>query len=101
MRRSVKLLITKDVYVLTIKVGGPDKGDVDSEIAVVGRAVKAEIDAKRHRRPCRVLRVAVEADLISFSYGRVSKSLERVPCWPASPSTSQRSFETVFWSQDS
>lgn len=48
---------------LTVEVGRADKRDVDAEVAVVGRAVEAEVDAKGDRGPCRVLLVAVEAHL--------------------------------------
>lgn len=48
---------------LTIEVRGPNEGDVDAEVSVVGRAVEAEIDAEGDRGPGRVLLVAVEAYL--------------------------------------
>lgn len=48
---------------LTIEVRRADKRDVDAEVAVVRRAVEAEVDAKGNRGPRRVLLVAVEARL--------------------------------------
>lgn len=39
----------------TVEVGGADEGDVHAQVTVVGRAVKAQVDTERHRRPCRVL----------------------------------------------
>lgn len=47
----------------TVEVGRAHKGNVDAEVAVVGRAVEAQVDAERDRRPCRVLLAAVEANL--------------------------------------
>lgn len=37
---------------------------MDAEVAVVGGAVEAEVDAKGDRSPCWVLLAAVEADLL-------------------------------------
>lgn len=37
---------------------------MDTKVSVVGGAVKAEVDAKGDRGPCRVLLAAVEADLM-------------------------------------
>lgn len=37
---------------------------MDTKVSVVGRAIKAEVDAKGDRGPCRVLLAAIEADLI-------------------------------------
>ena len=54
------------VVVLTIKVGGPDKGDMDTQISVVRRAIQTQIYAKRYRRPCWVLGAAIEADLVGL-----------------------------------
>ncbi len=62
--------------VRTIKVGGADKGDMDTKVSVVGGAVEAEVDAKRDRRPRRVLLSAVKADLLPKSPVRISMS----PC---------------------
>ena len=42
---------------------------MDAEVAVVGGAVEAEVDAKRDRCPCWVLLAAVEADLLAGSSG--------------------------------
>ena len=36
---------------------------MDTKVAVVGRAIKAKIDAKRNRSPCWVVLSTVEADL--------------------------------------
>lgn len=47
----------------TIEICGSDKGDVDTEIAVIRGAIKTEIDTERNGRPCRVLGAAVEAYL--------------------------------------
>jgi hypothetical protein len=47
----------------TIKIGGPDERNVNAEVAVVRRAVKAEVDAEWYGSPCRVLLAAIEADL--------------------------------------
>lgn len=58
----------------TVEVGRAHKGNVDAEVAVVGRAVEAQVDAERDRRPCRVLLAAVEADLQDAS--GVSSRLE-------------------------
>lgn len=47
----------------TVKVRGADEGDVDTEVAVVGGAVEAQVDAEGNGCPGRVLCAAVEADL--------------------------------------
>ena len=47
----------------TIQVGGPHKGDVDTQVAVIRRTIKAGIDAEGNRRPCWTVLSAVEADL--------------------------------------
>ena len=47
----------------TVKVCRPHKGYVNSEVPMVGRAVKAEIYAKRYRSPCWVLLPTVKAYL--------------------------------------
>jgi hypothetical protein len=47
----------------TIEVRGSHEGDVDTQVTVVGGAVQAEVDAKGHRRPSRVLGTAIEAKL--------------------------------------
>lgn len=39
---------------------------MDTQVAVVGRAVKAEVDGERDRRPCLVLCAAVETDLVGL-----------------------------------
>jgi len=51
---------------LTVEVGALDEGNVHTQVAVVRRAIKAEVDGERNRGPCRVLCAAVEADLISL-----------------------------------
>lgn len=51
---------------LTVEVRRANEGDVDAEVAVVGRAVQAEVDAKGDRGPGRVLLVAVKAYLHAF-----------------------------------
>ena len=51
---------------LTVEVGALDEGNVHTQVAVVGRAVQAEVDGEGNRGPCRVLCAAVEADLISL-----------------------------------
>ncbi len=48
---------------LTVKIGRPDKGYMNPQIAVIRGAVKAEVDAKWYRGPCWVFRAAVEAYL--------------------------------------
>lgn len=62
LRRVERSLIMRQ-GIHTIEIRRANKGDVDTEIAVVGGAIKAQIDTKRHRRPGRVLRIAVEAYL--------------------------------------
>lgn len=42
---------------------------------MVGRAVKAQVDGERNRRPCRVLLAAVEADLYTHRGVAVSMLL--------------------------
>ena len=37
---------------------------MDTKVTVVGRAIKAEVDAEGDRGPCRVLLAAIEADLM-------------------------------------
>lgn len=54
------------VSALTIEVGRAHKRDVHAQIPVVGGAVETEVDAKGDRGPRRVLRAAVEADLVGF-----------------------------------
>ena len=54
------------VSALTIEVGRAHKRDVHAQIPVVGGAVETEVDAKGDRGPSRVLRAAVEADLVGF-----------------------------------
>jgi len=49
----------------TVEICGADKGDVDTQIPMVGRAVEAQVDTERHRRPGGILRIAIEADLNS------------------------------------
>lgn len=55
----------------TIEVRRPHKGNVNTEVTVVGGAVEAQVDAKGNGRPGRVLLSAVEADLES-QWARVS-----------------------------
>jgi hypothetical protein len=43
---------------------------VDAEVAVDSGAVEAQVDTKGHRRPCRVLGAAVEADLVASVEGQ-------------------------------
>ena len=83
----------------TVKVGGANEGDVDTEVSVVGRAVQTEIDAKGNRRPGRVFGAAVETDLDGVNtVGHVEcLVVGGAPCWPASASTSQRSSATASW----
>jgi len=57
----------------TVEVGRPDKGNVDAEVAVVGGAIEAQIDAQGDGRPGRVLLAAVEADLGAVSMCRQSR----------------------------
>lgn len=64
---------------LTVEVRGPDKGDVDTEVAVVRGAIEAEVDAEGDRRPCRVLLATVEADLPSQTNTKVSPGPGRLP----------------------
>lgn len=51
---------------LTVEVGALDEGNVHAQVAVVCRAVQAEVDGEGNRGPCRVLCAAVEADLIGL-----------------------------------
>lgn len=78
----------------TVEVSRPHKGNVNAEVAVVGRAIEAEVDAKGDRGPCWVLLAAVEADLLiagarqqlAFWMSRIDRcSRGRIPCWLASP----------------
>jgi len=39
---------------------------VDTEVAMVGRAIKTQVDAQGHRSPCGILSTAVEADLVGL-----------------------------------
>jgi hypothetical protein len=67
----------------TVEVCGPHKGDVDPEVPMVGRAVEAEIDPKRYRRPCWILLPTVEADLqreASVKCQRLSQGAYPI-CW--------------------
>lgn len=78
----------------TVEVSRPNKGDVDTEVAMVGRAIEAEVDAKRNGGPCWVLLTAVEADLSRGKESVVSKPFpsswvgvavvsrpNSAPCW--------------------
>ena len=51
---------------LTIQVRTPHKTDVHAQVAVVRRAVQAQIYTERHTRPGGIFRTAVKADLIRF-----------------------------------
>ena len=51
---------------LTVEVGALDEGNVHAQVAVVCRAVQAEVDGERDRGPCRILRTAVETDLVGL-----------------------------------
>ena len=48
----------------TVEVGGAHEGNVHAQVAVVGRAVETQVDAKGDGRPCGILLAAVEADLL-------------------------------------
>ncbi len=54
-----------DTATLTVEVGRADKGDVDSEVSVVRRAVETQVYTKRDRGPRRVLLAAVKAYLFA------------------------------------
>ena len=56
----------------TVKVCRPHKGDVNSEVPVGGRAVKAEVYSKRYRCPCWILLPTVEANLYKESSAKPS-----------------------------
>lgn len=47
----------------TIQVCRSHKGDVNTEVTVIGGAVQTQVDAERHRRPCGILLSAVKAYL--------------------------------------
>jgi hypothetical protein len=47
-----------------VEVRRADKGDVDTKVAVVRRAVETQIDAKGDRSPGGVVLAAVEAGLV-------------------------------------
>ena len=51
---------------LTVEVGALDEGNVHAQVAVVCRAVQAEVDGEGDRGPSRVLCAAVEADLVGL-----------------------------------
>lgn len=51
------------MWILTVQVGGADKGDVDAEVTMIRGAIEAKVDTEGHRGPCWVLLAAVEADL--------------------------------------
>lgn len=55
----------------TVEVGGANEGDMHAQVTVIGRAVKAQVDTERHRRPCWVLGAAIEADLWRSKKARV------------------------------
>ena len=57
------LAVPGGVLERTVEICGSNKGDVDAEVAMVGGTIQAKVDSERHRRPCWVLRVAVEAHL--------------------------------------
>lgn len=74
--------------VRTIEVRGSNKGDVNTKVAVIRRAIKAKIDAERNRRPCWVVLSAVEADLKTTLLEDIhihmsQKEGRNTPCWPA------------------
>lgn len=48
---------------LTVKICRADERDMDTEIPVVGRAIKTEVNAERNRRPSRIFCAAIEAYL--------------------------------------
>lgn len=47
----------------TVEVRRTNKRNVNTQVAMVGRAVETQVDAEGHRCPGRVLSTAVEADL--------------------------------------
>ena len=51
---------------LTVEVGALDEGNVHTQVAVVGRAVQAQVDAEGHAAPGRIFGAAIEADLVGF-----------------------------------
>lgn len=55
----------------TVKVRGADEGDVDTQVTMVGRAVQAKVDTKGNRRPRRIFRAAIKADLWRIRSGHV------------------------------
>lgn len=85
----------------TVEIGGSDEGDVDTEVSVMGGAVKAEINAEGHGRPCRIFGTAVEADLYSAVLALLHTwrlgCRAHSPCWPASASASRISFAIRSW----
>lgn len=71
----------------TIEVRGSNKGDVNTKVAVIGRTIKTEIDAKWNRSPCWVVLSTVEADLITTLLDNIhipmsQKEGRNTPCWP-------------------
>jgi len=62
----------------TIEISRPNKGNVDTEVAMVGRAVKAQVDGERDGGPCWVLLAAVEADL--YAHEEVVVSILSTDC---------------------
>jgi hypothetical protein len=49
----------------TVEVCGSNKGDVDTKITVMSRAIEAKVDTEGDRRPGRVLGVTVKAYLLA------------------------------------
>ena len=45
----------------TVEVCGSNKGDMDTNVAVMGRTIEAEVDTEGNRRPSRVLGATVKA----------------------------------------
>jgi hypothetical protein len=55
--------LTQDILGHTVEVGRAHKGDVDTQIAVIRRAIETQVDAKWYRCPGRIVLPAVKAYL--------------------------------------
>jgi hypothetical protein len=74
---------------------------VDTQVAVIRRAIQAQVDAERYRGPGRIILSAVKAYL-QFTAPSVTATQRELksgvlPCSPASSLTSRRSSGSGFW----
>lgn len=89
----------------TVEVGRSHKGDMDTQVAMVGGTVEAQVDTERYRCPRRVLLTTVEANLhvspkVSPDHEyAIRHSTRRPPYLPAWFSVYRRSSATVVWSR--